>query len=112
MANRKRTERIKFRVTKKEKDTILRRMKLMKTDNLEAYMRKCAIDGVVVSLELPELTHAVSNLKVFSKRFNEIAKRVNATDRIYPEDINEMKAMFYQMLDDQNRLLKQVEKLN
>lgn len=72
-------------------------------------MHKCASDGLVLNLEFPEPKHATDNLRVFGKRFTEIAKRVNATDRIYPEDISEMKSMFQATLEDQKRILAKLE---
>lgn len=109
MANRTRPIRLKFRVTEEEKKKIKKRMAQAKLDNQEAYIRKMAIDGYVIRLELPELTQAVEDFRVISKRFNEIAKRVNATDRIYPEDIIEMKSMLQKMLDDDNRILEKLK---
>ena len=110
MANRKRPIRLKFRVTEAEKKKIRKRMAQAKIDNQEAYIRKMAIDGYVVNLEIPGLKELVSDVRDHSKRFNEIAKRVNATDRIYPEDISEMRMMFQDIKDKQNRVLAELDK--
>lgn len=59
--------------------------------NMAAYLRKMAIDGYVVKLELPELRDFISLLRRTSNNFNQIARRVNSTDRIYADDIAEMK---------------------
>ena len=110
MANRKRPIRLKFRVTEAEKKKIQKRMAQAKLDNQEAYIRKMAIDGYVVNLEIPGLKELVADIRVHSKRFNEIAKRVNATDRIYPEDIAEMRMMLQDIKDKQNRVLTELDK--
>ena len=55
MANRKRPIRLKFRVTEAEKKKIQKRMAQAKIDNQEAYVRKMAIDGYIVNLEIPGL---------------------------------------------------------
>lgn len=110
MANRKRPIRLKFRVTEAEKKKIRKRMAQAKIDNQEAYIRKMAIDGYVVNLEIPGLKELVSDVRDHSKRFNEIAKRVNATDRIYPEDISEMRMMLQDIKDKQNRVLAELDK--
>ena len=47
MDGRKRTVQIKFRVTEAERDLILEKMKLVPTRNMEAYLRKMAIDGYI-----------------------------------------------------------------
>ena len=54
---------------------------------MAAYLRKMAIDGYVVKLDLPELRDMVSLLRRSSNNLNQIAKRVNETSRIYAEDI-------------------------
>ena len=110
MANRKRPIRLKFRVTEAEKKKIQKRMAQAKIDNQEAYIRKMAIDGYVVNLEIPGLKELVSDARCYSKRFNEIAKRVNTTDRIYPEDIAEMRMMLQDIKDKQNRVLAELDK--
>lgn len=110
MANRKRPIRLKFRVTEGEKKKIQKRMAQAKIDNQEAYVRKMAIDGYIVNLEIPGLKELVADMRVYSKRFNEIAKRVNATDHIYPEDISEMRMMLQDIDGRQNRILAEFDK--
>jgi len=110
MANRTRPIRLKFRVTEAEKKKIQKRMAQAKIDNQEAYIRKMAIDGYVVNLEIPGFKDLVADVRGHSKRFNEIAKRVNATNRIYPEDISEMRMMLQNIKDKQNRVLAELDK--
>ena len=93
MANRNRPIQVKFRVTPEERAMIDRRMAQAETINMAAYLRKMAIDGYVVKLDLPELRDLISLLRRTSNNFNQIARRVNSTDRIYADDIQEMKTM-------------------
>ena len=81
-----------------------------KLDNQEAYIRKVAIDGYIVNLEIPGLKELVADMRVYSKRFNEITKRVNATDNIYPEDISEMRTMLSDIYDRQKAILAELDK--
>ena len=111
MANRKRSVRVKTYLTEEELQMVHKRMARMGTTNREAYMRKMAIDGYVVRLELPELKEYVALQRVYSKRFNEIAKRVNETDRLYPEDVAEMKEMVDKLKEQMNLVLAEVKKL-
>ena len=77
MDGRKRTVQIKFRVTEAERDLILEKMKLVPTRNMAAYLRKIAIDGYVLRLDLPELKEMVSLLRRSSNNLNQIAKYFN-----------------------------------
>ncbi len=108
MANRNRPVQVKFRVTPEERKMIDRRMEQAGTMNMAAYLRKMAIDGYVVKLELPELRDLISLLRRTSNNFNQIARRVNSTDRIYADDIAEMKNLLEQIWEADNRILEKL----
>ena len=91
MDGRKRTVQIKFRVTEEERALIEQKMKLVPTRNMEAYLRKMAIDGYVVNLDMPELRELTSKMKRISNSENQIAKQLNTTGNIYETDIEEIK---------------------
>lgn len=67
------------------------KMAQLGTSNMAAYLRKIAIDGYVVRLDLPELKEMISLLRRSSNNLNQIAKRVNETSRIYGADIECLK---------------------
>lgn len=81
---------ILFWVNDEERELIEQKMAQLGTDNMSAYLRKMAIDGVIVKLELPELKEMVSLLRRSSNNLNQIAKRVNETGRVYDADMEEM----------------------
>lgn len=108
MANRNRPVQVKFRVTPEERALIGRRMEQAGTMNMAAYLRKMAIDGYVVKLELPELRDMISHLRRTSNNFNQIARRVNSTNRIYEDDIREMKGMLEQIWEANKKVLEKL----
>ena len=112
MANRNRPVQVKFRVTPEERKMIDRRMEQAGITNMAAYLRKMAIDGYVVKLELPELRDFISLLRRTSNNFNQIARRVNSTDRIYADDIVEMKNLFEQIWEADNQILEKLASIN
>ena len=112
MANRNRPVQVKFRVTPEERTMIDRRMEQAGISNMAAYLRKMAIDGYVVKLELPELRDFISLLRRTSNNFNQIARRVNSTDRIYADDIAEMKNLLEQIWETDNRILEKLAAIN
>ena len=87
MAKRKREIVLRFRVTAEERGMIEEKMAQLGTENMAAYLRKMAIDGYVVKLDLPELRDIVSLLRRSGNNLNQIAKRMNETNRIYTADI-------------------------
>lgn len=63
MAHRKRTVQLHFMVTEHERELIRQKMEQLGTNNLGVYLRKMAIDGYIVKLELPELRELLSLLR-------------------------------------------------
>ena len=90
MANRERKVQLKFRVTPQEREMIEQKMAQLGTKNMAAYLRKIAIDGYVVKLELAELKEMVSLLRRSSNNLNQLTKRVHETGRVYDADLEDI----------------------
>ena len=86
---RKRNIQVIFWISEQERELIQQKMAQLGTDNMSAYLRKIAIDGYVVRLELPELREMVSLLRRSSNNLNQVAKRVNETGRFYAADMDD-----------------------
>ena len=92
MANRKRPIILRCPVTAEERALIEQKMAQLPTQRIGAYLRKMAIDGYAVKLDLPELREAVTMLGRYNGNINQIAKRANETGRVYDTDIQEIRA--------------------
>ena len=101
--SRKRNVKLEFWVTPDEKAQIEQKMSELDTENLSAYLRKMAIDGRILKLDLPELRELLSLMRRYSSSLNQIAKRVNSTGRVYAadlEDIQTSQAKLWQSVRD------------
>ncbi len=78
---------------------------------MSAYLRKMAIDGYVINLDIPELGELVTLLRRASNNINQIAKKVNSTDRIYMSEIKEIQNHQTQIWDMINRIILLLTKL-
>ena len=87
---RKRRVKLMTRVTEEEYAQIQARMALVGTGNLSAFLRKLALDGRIVLLDMDEIKTLVSLLRRTSANVNQIAKRVNSTSRMYESDLAEI----------------------
>ena len=112
MANRNRPVQVIFRCTPEERAMIDKRMAQLGTTNMAAYLRKMAIDGYVVKLELPELRERISMLRRYNNNVNQIAKRVNSTGRIYDDDIQEIKSQLERIWEAENEILAKLASIN
>lgn len=90
MAHRKRTVQLHFMVTEHERELIRQKMELLGTRNLGAYLRKMAIDGYIVKLDLPELSELLSLLRRTSNNINQVARRVHQTGNVYDTDLEDI----------------------
>lgn len=110
-ANRVRKVQLNFRVTEREKQLIEDRMQEIGTTNREAYLRKIAIDGMLVKLEVPELKEIVSLMRRTSNNVNQIARRLNETGRIYEVDITDIQNQQEQLWDMLNSLITKISEI-
>ncbi len=98
MNGRKRTVQIKFRVTEEERAFIEQKMQLVPTRNMEAYLRKMAIDGYIIQIDHADIKAMTAEIQKIGVNVNQIAKRVNATGSVYQEDIEEIKEVLEELL--------------
>lgn len=108
---RKREVQLNFRVSPEELALIEQKMAQLGTKNREAYLRKMALDGYVVRLELPELKELVSLMRYSSNNLNQLARRVNETGRIYDADLEDMSRRQEALWDGVHQVLTQLAKL-
>ena len=88
--SRKRNVKLEFWVTPGEKEQIEQKMAELGTENLSAYLRKMAIDGRIILLDMAEIKTLVSLLRRTSANVNQIAKQANASGRVYENDLAEI----------------------
>lgn len=104
MKKRIRNRQIIFWVSPVEESMIEERMSQVGTKSLSAYLRKIAIDGMIINLQIPELKEIISLLRRCSNSLNQIAKRVNSTGRIYDAEME-------QILQNQEELWRAVNEI-
>ncbi len=88
----KRKHNVHFRVNPEEEELIRRKMEDAGISSVAAYMRKMAIDGYVVRLDLSDVKEAIRLLRISGNNLNQYAKKANETGSIYAEDIKDVKA--------------------
>ncbi len=109
---RKREVQLNFRVSPEELALIEQKMAQLGTTNREAYLRKMALDGYVVHLELPELKELVSLMRYSSNNLNQLARRAHETGRIYDADLEDISRRQEALWDGVHQVLTQLAKLS
>ena len=88
----KKDQELHFFVTKSDQERIHQKMAEMGIRSKSAYLRKMALDGYCVKLDLQDVKELVSLLRRCSNNLNQYAKRANETGSIYQEDIRDLQA--------------------
>lgn len=109
---RKRDVQLNFRVSPEELALIKQKMAQLGTENREAYLRKMALDGYVVRLELPELKELVSLMRRSSNNLNQLTRRVHEAGRIYDADLEDISQRQEALWDGVHQVLTQLAKLS
>ena len=92
--SRKRPVEMRMRVSEKEAKQIKEKMDRLGLRNREAYLRKMAIDGYAVMLDLPELREMTRELHACGNNLNQIARRVNSNGGLFAADMAALKNQF------------------
>ena len=108
---RRRDVQLNFRVAQEELALIEQKMSQLGTKNREAYLRKMALDGYAIRLDLPELKELVSLMRYSSNNLNQLTRRVHVTGRIYDADLEDITRRQDALWDEVHRILTQLAKL-
>ena len=101
----KRNRQMHFRLTASEMERVETKMKELGIKSLCAYLRKMALDGYCVKLDLQDVKELVSLLRRCSNNLNQYAKKANETGSIYHEDIEELRTNQKEILQEMRKVL-------
>ena len=105
---RKRDVPVLFWVSADEMELIQQKMAQFGTKNLSAYLRKMALDGYCIRLDLQDVKALVSLLRICSNNLNQYAKRANESGSIYAEDIRDLQKRMDELWEMQKLILKRL----
>ena len=77
-----------------------------------AFLRKMAIDGYIVSLDLPDIREMVRLLRISSNNLNQYAKKANQTGSIYETDLMDLKARQEDLWEQTQKILTRLASIS
>lgn len=86
----KRNQQVKFWASNAEIQIIQSRKESAGFRCLGAYLRKMAMDGYIIVIDISDVKEAIRLLRINANNLNQYAKRANETGNIYLEDIKEL----------------------
>ena len=92
---KKRDVRIEFVVSEQEAELIQEHMAELGITNLSAYLRKMAVDGYIIHLDMSGIQEMTRLLRICSNNLNQVAiqantRRANETGSVYATDIEDL----------------------
>ena len=101
----KRDQDVHFLASKEEVERIHQKMDELGIRSMGAYLRKMALDGSCINLDLQDVKELVSFLRICSNNLNQYAKRANETGSIYEADIKDLQERLETIWADMKEVL-------
>ena len=96
---------IHIRVTPEEIEQIRARMAEAGIKSMTAYLIRMAIHGYVLVMDLSDLKEILRLLQISGNNLNQYAKKANEAGNIYHEDIEELKGIQKEILQEMRNVL-------
>ena len=96
---KKRSAPIGFRPSAEELEIIRTKMKQMGMRNRGAYLRKMALDGYCVNIDMSDIREIARLLRICSNNLNQYARIANTTGTVYKAEIKDLQKRLDEIWD-------------
>ena len=96
----RRDQQLHFRVSKPELERIRNKMESSGILSIGSYLRKMALDGYCLHLDLPQLRRMAYLLQMCSNNLNQYAKVANENGRVYAADMEDLRVRLCSVIDN------------
>ena len=100
-----------LRTTTPEKNRIYEKMLGMGIRSLSAYIRKMALDGYCLHLDLKELRRMAYLLQMCSNNLNQYAKCANESGQVYAADLEDLRIRLDELISIGKQILAKLTEL-
>lgn len=102
----KKSVRVEFVMSEQEVELVKGRMAELGITNLSAYLRKMAVDGYIIHLDMGDIQEMVRLLRICSNNLNQYSRRANETGSVYAADVEELRIRLDGLWDGMDKLLR------
>lgn len=106
-----RDQQLHFRVSKQELERIWSKMESSGILSIGSYLRKMALDGYCLNLDLPQLRRMAYLLQNCSNNLNQVAKRANESGQLYAADLEDLRSRLDELIAIGKQLLDKLTEL-
>ena len=107
----RRDQQLHFRVSKAELERIRNKMEASGILSIGSYLRKMALDGYCLHLDLPQLRRMADLLQMCSNNLNQYAKVANENGQIYTADLEDLRARLDELISVSKQILAKLTEL-
>ena len=107
----KRDQDVHFLASKEEVERIHEKMDELGIRSMGAYLRKMALDGYCLNLDLPQLRRMAYLLQNCSNNLNQVAKRANESGQLYAADLEDLRSRLDELIAIGKQLLAKLTEL-
>ena len=108
---RTRFRHVHFVMSDQEYAQMCKKIESLGIRNHAAYLRKMALNGYCIQLDLPEIRKMTSLLGRCSSNLNQYAKKANESGSIYEEDIRDLQERLEKIYAQAEKILMQLNAL-
>ena len=102
----KKSVRVEFVMSEQEAELVKGRMAELGITNLSAYLRKMAVDGYIIHLDMSDVQEMIRLLRICSNNLNQYARRANETGSIYAAAVDDLRTRLDSLWDGMDKLLR------
>ena len=106
MKKENRNVQLHFFVTEPEAELIKERMAQTGVANLCAYLRKMAVDGYIIHLDMDDIQEMIRLLRICSNNLNQYTRRANETGSVYAADVEDLRTRLDDLWNGMDKLLR------
>ena len=102
----KKSVRVEFVMSEQEAELVKGRMAELGISNLSAYLRKMAVDGYIIHLDMSDIQEMIRLLRICSNNLNQYARRAKETGSVYAADVEDLRTRLDGLWDGMDKLLR------
>ena len=107
----RRDQQLHFRVSKPELERIRNKMESSGILSIGSYLRKMALDGYCLHLDLQELRRMAYLLQMCSNNLNQYTKAANENGQVYAADLEDLRTRLDELVEISKQILAKLAEL-
>ena len=102
----KKSVRVEFVMSEQEAELVKEHMAELGITNLSAYLRKMAVDGYIIHLDMDSIQEMIRLLPICSNNLNQYTRRANETGSVYAADVEDLRTRLDDLWNGMDKLLR------